>query len=150
MMQGLILALALSLGLTLALEAGFFLLLGQFRNAGGLFFFAQRPHGEAGSLHRGKGSTHRGKGPTYYAKDLLLVVLVNVITNPVVVLLYWLAAAYTEWNAIIILIPLELFAVLFEGCYYKKYGKGFKRPYLFSAAANMFSFWMGMLIQSII
>ena len=115
MIQGLPSALALSLGLTLALESGFFFITGK-----------------------------RGR------KDLLLVVMVNTITNPVVVLLYWLAAAYTDWNAAALLVPLELFAVLFEGWYYKKYGKDFSRPYLFSAAANMFSFWMGMLVQSLL
>ena len=47
-------------------------------------------------------------------KDLLLVILVNVITNPVVVLLFWLAKWYTDWNIVIILILFETFAVLTE------------------------------------
>lgn len=80
-------------------------------------------------------------------KDLLLLVLVNVLTNPPVVLLYWLATWYTAWPTAIIILPLELFAVLTEGYYYKKYAGGFKHPYLFSLAANMFSFWSGMIIQ---
>jgi len=80
-------------------------------------------------------------------KDMLLLVLVNVVTNPVVVLLYLLASMYTDWNLIWVIIPLEAFAILTEGYYYKKYGRCFKRPYLFSAAANMFSYWIGMLIQ---
>ena len=80
-------------------------------------------------------------------KDLLLVVLVNIITNPVVVLLYWLAVLYTDLHAYIIMIPLELFAVFTEGYYYKKYGRGFRCPYLFSLAANMFSFGTGLIIQ---
>jgi hypothetical protein len=83
-------------------------------------------------------------------KDFLLVVLVNVLTNPVVVLLYWLAASYTDWNTIIVLIPLELFAVFTEGYYYKKYGSSFYRPYLFSATTNVFSFGTGLLIQMFI
>jgi len=82
-------------------------------------------------------------------KDLLLVVLVNVLTNPVVVLIYWLAVLYTGLNGAIIKIPLELFAILTEGYCYKKYGRGFRRPYLFSAAANMFSYWAGVLIQTL-
>ena len=80
-------------------------------------------------------------------KNLLLIVLVNIITNPVVVLSYWLAAAYTSWNLALVVAALEVFAVLLEGGYYRKYGRGFGRPYLFSAAANMFSFWVGALIQ---
>ena len=80
-------------------------------------------------------------------KDLLLLLLVNVITNPVVVLSFWLAASYTNWNGYIVLIPLELFAVLTEGYYYKKYGNSFRRPFVFSLAANMVSFWAGEFIQ---
>ena len=80
-------------------------------------------------------------------KDLLLIMLVNILTNPVVVLLYWLAKLYTDWNIIIIMILLELFAVLAEGYCYKKYGQDFKRPYIFSFSANMFSCWTGVLIQ---
>ena len=120
MIERLLFSLAVSLGLTLALESGFFLLIRQ----------------------SAKWRRER--------KDLLLVILVNIITNPVVVLLYWLTAMYTSWNAIIVLIALELFAVLFEGCYYNKYGLAFKKPYLFSAAANMFSFWTGMFIQLLV
>ena len=80
-------------------------------------------------------------------RDMLLVVLVNILTNPVVVLSYWLVAIYTDWNLIIVVIPLELLAVLAEGYYYKRYGQGFKHPYLFSVGANAFSFGMGMLVQ---
>jgi len=105
-------ALGISLALTLALETGFFLLLGK-----------------------------RNK------KDLLLLLLVNVLTNPVVVLTYWLAVLYTAWNAVIIIIPLEVLAMLIEGRYYKKYGCDFKHPYLFSLAANIFSYGTGLLIQ---
>ena len=80
-------------------------------------------------------------------KDLLLVVLVNILTNPIVVLSYYIIGTYTNWNTSIIKIPLELFAVITEGYYYKKYGRNFRRPYLFSVAANMFSFWLGVVIQ---
>ena len=83
-------------------------------------------------------------------KDLLLVVMVNVLTNPVVVLLYWLAALYTTWNTTIVKIPLELFAVLTEGFYFRKYGRSLKRPFLFSLAANAFSFLMGLLLQMLV
>ena len=105
-------ALALSLGLTLILETGFFLLVGK-----------------------------RGR------KDLLLVLAVNILTNPAVVLLYRLAASYTNWSTAIIAAPLEIFAAATEGYYYKKYGENFRRPYLFSLAANIFSFGAGLLIQ---
>jgi hypothetical protein len=112
MIGALLTSLALSLVLTIVLEAGFFLLIGK-----------------------------RDK------KDLLLLLLVNVLTNPVVVLSFWLVALYTDWNARIVLILLELFAVLIEGYYYKKYGRSFRYPYLFSLAANIVSFGTGVLIQ---
>ena len=80
-------------------------------------------------------------------KDLLLVVLVNMLTNPIVVLLYWLAAVYTDWNLTIVTIPLELSAVLVEGYCYGRYGQGFKHPFIFSAGANVFSFGMGLLLR---
>ena len=108
-------ALAISLVLTIIIEAGFFSLIGK-----------------------------RNK------KDLLLVILVNVLTNPVVVLLYWLAAYYTDISLIIVKIPLEVFAVTAEGYCYKKYALELKRPYAFSLAANAISFLSGILIQQII
>jgi hypothetical protein len=82
-------------------------------------------------------------------KDLLLVVLVNIITNPAVVLFYWLAMIFTDLNAVLVIIPLEIFAVLTEGYYYKKYGNNFKRPFLFSLSANALSYGTGLLIQLI-
>ena len=110
--RDLLVALGISLALTLVLETAFFLLTGK-----------------------------RNKN------DLLLVILVNVITNPIVVLVYWIATRYTGWNTGIVKIPLEVFAILTEGVYYRKYGRGFRQPYLFSVAANIFSFTAGIIIQ---
>ena len=120
MNQTLVTSLVLSLLLTIALEMGFFLLVGK--------LFTSK----------------------HDKKNILLVILVNVLTNPVVVLLYWLTALYTDWNTVIVLIPLELFAVSAEGFYYKKYSGSFRHPYLFSIAANIFSFGTGILIQTFI
>ena len=80
-------------------------------------------------------------------KDLLLLVMINIVTNPIVVSLYWIAVLYGNFGRVAVLIPLELFAVFTEGFYYKKYGRNFRRPYLFSAAANAFSFGAGELLQ---
>ena len=80
-------------------------------------------------------------------KDLLLVVMVNILTNPIVVLSYWLVSLFTNWNTDIIAVLLEIFAVLTEGYYYKKYSHSIKRPYLLSAAANIFSYGIGVVIQ---
>jgi len=83
-------------------------------------------------------------------KDLALVVMVNILTNPAVVLLYWLAILYTDINYAIIIAPLEISAVFIEGYIYKKRGRYFKHPYIFSIAANAFSFGIGVLTQIII
>ena len=82
-------------------------------------------------------------------KDLLLVIMVNILTNPAVVLLYWLSILYTAVNYAIITVPLEIFAMLIEGYIYKKYGGFFKYPYAFSFGANVFSFGIGLLLQAI-
>lgn len=76
-------------------------------------------------------------------KDLLLVCLVNVLTNPAVVLAYYMATSYLAWNTLLYKIPLETMAVLVEAYYYKSYGKSFRRPLLFSFFANLFSFGIG-------
>jgi len=75
--------------------------------------------------------------------------MVNVLTNPAVVLLYWLAFYYTSWNTTLVMIVLELVAILIEGWYYKRYGQDFKRPFLFAVAANAVSFTAGLLLQLI-
>jgi len=112
-MNGVVLAsLALSLGLTVALEAGLYLATGK-----------------------------RSK------KDLLLLVAVNVVTNPAVVLSFLLLDSFTNWNRYAMLAPLELLAIMAEGRYYEKYGSVFRRPYLFSLAANALSFGFGELIR---
>ena len=82
-------------------------------------------------------------------KDMLLVMMVNILTNPVVVLVYWMALLYTDWNKAFIIVPLELFAVLTEGYYYSRYGHRFTHPYIFSLAANAFSYGIGVLIQQL-
>ena len=83
-------------------------------------------------------------------KDFKLLILVNVLTNPIVVLSFWLVSIYSDWNTNIAIIPLEFFAVIVEGLYYKKYGQGIKRPFLFSLGANAFSFGIGSLISIIL
>ena len=115
-----LISLALSLLATLVLESGFYLLICKLRLV---------------KLDK---------------KDLLLLVLVNVITNPVVVLSYWLVVIYTSWDIRLVLILLELFAVITEGWYYKKYGNNFRRPFLFSLAANVFSYGVGAVVQMLI
>ncbi|MCL2671849.1 MAG: hypothetical protein FWF10_07420 [Clostridiales bacterium] len=83
-------------------------------------------------------------------RDLLLLVLVNIITNPLVVLLFWLNSYYTRWNVVLVTAVLELLAFAAEGVYYKRYGQDFRRPFLFSLAANAVSYGLGLVLQFII
>ena len=83
-------------------------------------------------------------------KDLMLVILVNVLTNPAVVLIYWLSILYTDIDGIAVKALLEILAVLVEGLYYKQYAQDIRKPFLFSLGANAFSFFAGVLIQLII
>ena len=80
-------------------------------------------------------------------RDFLLLVLVNLVTNPVVVLLLYLTYWFTNLNYIAVTVVLELSAVLVEGLYYKKFGQEFKRPFLFSLGANAFSYGIGLIVQ---
>ena len=82
-------------------------------------------------------------------KDLALVCLVNIVTNPAVVLLYFLAALYTELNRTAVKAVLETAAVLAEALIYRRYGDRFRRPLLFSLCANACSFGIGVLINYI-
>ena len=100
-MRNWLLALGVSLGLTLVLELAFALL-----------------------CHK------RGRA-------LLFTALVNVLTNPVVVL------AVRMWAAPVWL--MEALAVLTEGFLYDK-SREFSHPYLFSLAANALSFGLGLAL----
>lgn len=82
-------------------------------------------------------------------KNLLLVCLVNVLTNPVVVFAYFLGSHYTTWNLAVLMIPLEIMAVLVEAHTYKTYGRGFSHPLLFSLCANLFSFGTGAILNGL-
>ena len=79
--------------------------------------------------------------------DALLVLLVNTLTNPVVVFSCWVAVICVNIHYAAVVIPLELLAILCEGFIYKRKGDNFRRPYLFSACANAFSFGTGLLLQ---
>jgi len=117
--NALLIALAISLGLTIVFELVFFFI---------FFLFAKEK---------------------WNRKDLLLVILVNTLTNPVVVLLYWIAFYNTNWNTVLIKIPLEIFAVLTEGFIYKKKAENIKHPFIFSLAANAVSFTLGIVVSSL-
>lgn len=79
-------------------------------------------------------------------KDLLLVCLVNVITNPVVVFFYYLT--FGKGGSLLVLAVLEVLAVVIEALFYKSYGEKISRPILFAIGANAFSFFIGKVIEA--
>ena len=77
-------------------------------------------------------------------RRLLLVALVNVLTNPPVVLLC------TLFPSPLLTAAMELAAVLTEGLIYRARADWLRRPFLFSLAINAFSYLTGLLINRIL
>ena len=77
--------------------------------------------------------------------DMLLVVLVNILTNPVVVLAHHAAAIFWPAGLVVVTLCMELWAVSTEGYLYQSRG-GLKRPWLFSLSANLISYAVGCLL----
>lgn len=71
-------------------------------------------------------------------KRILLVILVNVLTNPVAVLLCWLGIPQ---------LPVELTVVLTEALVYKAPAWKIPHPVLFAIVCNTASWGTGILIQ---
>ena len=81
--------------------------------------------------------------------DLTLCVLVNVLTNPVVVLCTLLWRTFVpcpDWPAVAVL---ELAAVVTEGLLYRDIGEHIRKPLLLSVCANALSYSLGLLINQI-
>lgn len=74
-------------------------------------------------------------------KDLLLVVLINILTNPTVVL-----CSYLTGNQRTFQILLEMIVIFIEGCYYKKYSSDIKYGFCLAATANILSYIVGLIL----
>ena len=81
-------------------------------------------------------------------EDILLVGLVNILTNPIIVLILNLFFIFTAspppW---FLILPLEVFAVLTEGFIYQK-GLSYRRihPFFLSLILNGISYFGGLLL----
>ena len=80
-------------------------------------------------------------------RELGTVALVNVLTNPPVVLLYHTAVGLWGWNTAAVTAALEGAAVLVEWRYYRLCSEQLRRPFLFALLANAFSYGVGRLIN---
>ena len=79
-------------------------------------------------------------------KQLLLVILMNILTNPAVNLLYALSYQI-GWNRIWIILSLELAAFITEGFCCRGM---IQRPWLFALLVNGFSYSMGELLKCLL
>ncbi|MFI3168082.1 MAG: hypothetical protein R3Y32_08220 [Bacillota bacterium] len=76
--------------------------------------------------------------------DLYIVALSNILTNPLVVLLYYLFAHGMPYEIIIIAI-LEITAIITEWIIYKK-RTSIASPAVFAVVANAVSYGIGLMI----
>lgn len=78
--------------------------------------------------------------------DLVTVLLVNIVTNPLAVLLYTVLHTSIAVPAFILLIPIELLVFFGEGLTYRL-GTDRKHPFLDSILLNAASCGFGLLIN---
>mgnify|MGYP003295338095 CR=1 FL=1 len=74
----------------------------------------------------------------------IYVLLVNVMTNPMLVLIYnWILRS----NNIMVLAFLEILAIIVEGYFYKRFFRNsYKEAYIVSTVANVIACLIGFLI----
>lgn len=82
-------------------------------------------------------------------RDLLFVVLANVLTNPAVNVLYAAASVFTDLPTAAVLAVLELAAVAVEWLVYRS-ALDARRPLLLSLVCNAASFGAGLLLKFIL
>lgn len=82
--------------------------------------------------------------------QFLLVILINVLTNPVAVLIYWLYQVYVADNSIHIQILIEMVVVVVEACVYRSFSEKERfridRPILLAIIANALSWGIGRFL----
>ena len=83
-------------------------------------------------------------------RDYLLVILVNILTNPAVVYLDAVCAAWIPNGRDLWQIPLEAAAILVEGWCYARFARSIQRPWTFALVANLFSYGFGLLLGTIL
>ena len=82
-------------------------------------------------------------------EDLIFVILINVVTNPIVVAIANSLNILTNLNKWTIQIPLEIIVVVIEWLFYKKYINNIKRPFRCAILANGISYLLPIVISFI-
>ena len=82
-------------------------------------------------------------------EDLLIVLLVNLVTNPCAMLLYYGLRMLLSWNPLRIQLPIECAAVLSEALVYR-IGTARQHPVLLSLLLNGASYLAGLLVNQLL
>lgn len=84
-------------------------------------------------------------------KEFILVTLVNILTNPLAVLLYWLCRIYWAGASTFVQVVIEIAVVIVEAWIYHSFAKEekwrIKRPVLLAMISNGVSWAMGLLLS---
>ena len=80
-------------------------------------------------------------------KEIRLVILVNILTNPIVVFSYYMNYKYQLINAVLLTMIMEVAAIVTEALLYKRFSKKVNHPWWFSIGINAFSYSIGELIN---
>lgn len=78
-------------------------------------------------------------------RELTIIALVNILTNPVVVLTYHTCTGLFGWPVVPVTAVLEVGAVLVEWRCLHACSEQLKRPLLFAILANAFSYSLGLV-----
>ena len=78
--------------------------------------------------------------------DYIVLLLVNLVTNPVVVLIS-VSTSFSGAKDIALTAVLEVSAVLCEWLLYKNCAKNIRHPFVFALCANLFSYFTGLILQ---
>lgn len=78
-------------------------------------------------------------------RDLRLLLLANVLTNPVVVLAYHLAGQFWPTGMTVVVVGMELWAVGTEGYLFRSRSR-LTHPWRFAVCANLISYTMGCFL----
>ncbi len=82
-------------------------------------------------------------------QSLLIVIFANILTNPAVVMLHLLLCRYCAFPEVPVVLVSEISAIILEWLIYS-HCTDIKKPFLFSLAANAFSYSCGLLAGALI
>lgn len=107
-----------------------------------------------GRICRDTKESQRGSWPAIHGRNgILLIILVNVLTNPAAVLLCWLGRMYLPGTANRpVQLVVEIAVIAVEAWVYCSFsGKarwGIRRPVMLSVIANLCSWMTGVIVQA--